>query len=82
MGLDDKVFAETNAEERDSRNQNLEGGKSSAAHQADAEAQKKTTKNQEKLTAPHKDPDELKSTTELLAEDQARKSDLSSGDSD
>lgn len=77
MGLDDKVFAETNAEERDARNQNLEGGKSSAAHQADAEAQKEC-----KIAPPQKDPDELKSTSELLPEDQARKSDLSSGDSD
>lgn len=79
MGLDDRVYAEVNPEEP--RNENLEGGKSSAASKEEAEAEKCLTKGQEKPTAPEKDPDEIKATSDVLPEDAERKTDLSSGDS-
>jgi hypothetical protein len=81
MGLDDKVFAETNVEQGGARNENLEGGKSSTCHTEEAKEEKKIAQRQGKPTEPKKDPDEVKSTAELLPEDAERKSDLSSGDS-
>jgi hypothetical protein len=81
MGLDDKVFAETNVEQQGERNENLEGGKSTEVHKDEAKMEQKLTKHQECQTEPKKDPDEVKAKTELLPEDAERKADLSGGDS-
>jgi hypothetical protein len=81
MGLDDKVFSETNAEQDAPRNENLEGGKSTTCHEEEAKQEKKLAKREDKPTEPAKDPDEVKSSASLLPEDAERKSDLSSGDS-
>lgn len=79
MGLDDKVYAEVDSTE--SRNENLDGGKSTACHPDEAEVEKQVAKQEDKSTEPRKDPDEVKSTSELLPEDAQKKSDLSAGDS-
>ena len=82
MGLDDKVFAETNVEEQGGeRNENLEGGKSTEVHKHEAHMEQKLTKRQEHHTEPVKDPDEVKAETHLLPEDAERKAGLSGGDS-
>ena len=81
MGLDDKVFAETHAEDSEERNENLEGGKSTESHKDDAKMEQKLTKKQEDTTEPSKDPDEVKASAGPTPEDAERKSDLSSGDS-
>jgi hypothetical protein len=82
MGLDDKVFSETNVEDQGGeRNENLEGGKSSVVHKDEAHMEDRLTKRQEKQTEPTKDPDEIKAKSHLLPEDAERKADLSGGDS-
>jgi hypothetical protein len=79
MGLDDKVYSEVNPEEP--RNENLEGGKSTSVHKEEAAEEKAVARDQERVTEPKKDPDEIKSSSKLLPEDAQKKADLSAGDS-
>jgi hypothetical protein len=82
MGLDDKVFAETHAEETPARNENLEGGKSSVVYPDEAEIEEKLAQKSDRATSAHCDPDEVKARADLLPEDAKHKCDLSSGDSE
>ncbi len=79
MGLDDRVYTDVNPEPN--RNENLEGGKSTASSVDEAKQEKELAGREPKCTEPKRDPDEIKATAELLPSDAERKCDLSAGDS-